>query len=85
MSFIPLNKHIEVQPIEEQSIIAQQNAPYEEKGKVLSWALDCEYNWHEGTVVHFDSWLVARYTDSDGKERWLVPEENIRAYEPLPE
>lgn len=87
MSFIPINQHLEVEPIEEQSFVASQNATFEEKGKVISIAGDCGFFNEEeiGAIVYFDSWLVARYTDSAGKERWLVPEQNIRAYEPLPE
>lgn len=86
MSFTPIHKHIEVEPIEEESVIAQNNTTFEEKGKILSFDEDeCEYDWHVGDIVYFDAWLIAKYFDSEGKERYLVPEENIRAYEPISE
>lgn len=81
MKFQPLNKHIEVEPIEEGGIISSQTSTYEEKGKVLSYADDCDYGWDAGDVVFFDAWMCAKYKDSAGRERWLVPEESIRAYE----
>lgn len=85
MSFFPIHKHVEVQPIEEDSIIAQNNTTFEEKGTVLSFDTKCEYAWNVGDIVYFDAWLIAKYFDSEGKERYLVPEENIRAYESISE
>lgn len=83
--FTPHNKHIEVDPIEQDSVVASQNTTFEEKGRVLAAADDCEYNWEEGDIVYFDAWLVAKYVDKDGKERYLVPEDKVRAYEPISE
>lgn len=80
MVFQPLNKHVEVSPIEQTSIISSQSATFEEKGEVLTIAEGVTLV-KPGDIVFFDSWLVAAYTDSDGKKRWLVPEENIRAKE----
>lgn len=85
MKFTPINRHVEVEPIEENSVVATQSAVYEEKGKVLSCADDCDMAWDVGDIVYFDAWLVAKYKSSDEKERWLVPEENIRAYESVSE
>lgn len=85
MNFTPVNKHIEIEPIEEKGHVFTQNNVYEEKGKVISCADDTELEWNAGEIVYFDSWLVAKYTDTNGKDRWLVPEENIRAYEQISE
>lgn len=82
MIFTPLNKHIEVEPIEEQAVISAQNATFEEKGKILSFDEDdCEYSWEVGHIIYFDAWQVAKYMDSNGKERYLVPEAAVRACE----
>ncbi len=80
--FTPINKHVEVEPIKEESITYTPGSNFEAKGKVISFDEDdCEREWGVGTVVFFDPWLVAKFTDSQGKERWLVPEDAIRAYE----
>lgn len=80
MKFQPLNKHVEVEPIEQTSIIATQNNTFEEKGKVISIA-DGVTLVAVGDVAFFDSWLVAKYSDEQGNKRYLVPEEAIRAKE----
>jgi len=84
--FQPINKHVEVEPIEVQGFIASAGT-FEEKGKIISVAQDC--TWFDGgdigKVVYFDSWTAAKFPDADGKIRYLVQEENIRAYESLSE
>lgn len=80
MKFQPLNKHVEVEPIEQTSIIATQNSTFEEKGKVISIASEVTLV-AVGDVAFFDSWLVAKYSDANGNKRYLVPEEAIRAKE----
>ncbi len=81
--FIPLKQHLEVEPIAHDSIIQTPVGNYEQKGIVVSVADDCDFFSDEeiGCVVFFDSWLASKYIDSAGKDRWLVPEEAIRAYE----
>lgn len=87
MKFTPINRHIEVEPLEEGGVVATQNSVFEEKGKILAIAHDIQFFSEDeiGCIVFFDAYLVAKYKDSDGKERWLVPEENIRAYESVSE
>lgn len=80
MQFIPLNRHVEVKPVEQKSIVATANEVYEEKGAVLSIA-DGVTAVKVGEICYFDSWLCAKYPDSEGNIRYLVPEENIRAVE----
>lgn len=79
-TFKPLNKHVEVEPIEQTSIIATQSSTFEEKGRVLSIAEGVTLV-AVGDVAFFDSWLVAKYSDGNGNKRYLVPEEAIRAKE----
>ncbi len=81
--FTPYNQHLEVEPALPTGIIQTANTVYDESGKVLSIAEDCERKWEIGSTVFFDQWLVARFTDTEGKTRYLVPESAIRAYEPI--
>lgn len=76
--FVPLNGHVEIEPIEQESVVYSQETNFEEKGKVLStsfWAVA------KGDIVYFDSWMAAKYPDSEGKVRYLVPGTAIRAKE----
>lgn len=80
MIFQPKNKHVEVKPLETQSIISSKDVSYEEKGTVMSIADDVT-KVTVGVCAYFDSWQAAKFTDSNGETRWLVPEEAIRAIE----
>lgn len=80
MIFQPLNKHVEVKPINVAGVIATQGATFEEKGTVISIA-DGVTLVDVGDIAYFDSWLCAKYVDEQGQDRYLVPEENIRAKE----
>lgn len=80
MIFQPLNKHVEIKPIEIAGVMAVQSSIYEEKGEVISIA-DGVTAVKVGDVAFFDSYLCAKYTDDQGKMRYLVPEESIRAKE----
>lgn len=76
--FIPLNGHVEIEPIEQESVVYSNETNFEEKGKVLStdfWAVQI------GDIVYFDSWMAAKYPDSENKVRYLVPGNAIRAKE----
>ncbi len=77
-----MNNHIEVLPIEQKSIVRSSTEhEFEEKGEVASLPDSYFGVIQLGDIVYFDSWLCAKYIDSDEKERYLVKEENIRAYE----
>jgi len=100
--FIPINKHLLVEPIENKGFIATPQDTYEEKGVVLALSQeyeDCDTTTHtvtmvggggfistplkikEGDIVYFDSWMAAKFPDSEGKIRFLVQEEHVRAIE----
>ncbi len=93
-TFTPINKHIQIEPLEEQSYVASSQMTYEEKGTVIAiaddWSRAIPNKWapfNVGDVVYFDSWVAAKYPDEGGNIRYLVPFDAIRAYErtdPLP-
>jgi len=80
MIFQPLNKHVEVKPLVQTSVVITQSSTYEEKGEVISIA-DGVTAVKVGDVAFFDSYLCAKYPDADGNFRYLVPEDSIRAKE----
>lgn len=80
MGFLPLNKRVQVKPVEIDSIIATTKTTYEEKGEVLNVA-DGVTIVKVGQTVYFDSWMCSKYTDNNGNICWLVPQENIQACE----
>lgn len=85
MSFTPINKHIEVEPIKQDGLTVSADHVYEEKGKVISIAEDLpDIPFSEGDVVYFDSWLCAKFPDESGTIHYLVEMSAIRAYESLP-
>ena len=79
--FTPINRHIEIEPLQGDHIIQTQETSFEEKGIVKSLAEDCTIKVSIGDTVFFDSWLCARFTCNDGSVRYLVEESSIRAYE----
>lgn len=84
MTFQPVNSHVEVKPIETNSIIQSKDVTYEERGVVMSVSKNLiEFLEVDilGKCVYFDSWQAAKFIDSEGEARWLVPLEAIRAYE----
>lgn len=78
--FKPINKHIEIKPIEAKSIIATSSDVYEEKGSVISVAEEVT-KVKVGDIAYFDSWLSAKYPDKDGNVRYLISEDAVRAVE----
>jgi len=79
---VPINKHLEIEPVENQAFMASAGT-FEEKGKIVSLAPDCTW-FHEGyigRIVYFDSWTAAKFSDSEGKVHYLVEEQNVRAFE----
>lgn len=80
MTFQPINRHVEIAPVEVDSIISSQETTYEEKGVVVSIAQGVQLV-SIGQTVYFDSYLTAKYEDNQGKVRYLIPEDKIRAIE----
>lgn len=89
MTFYPINGHIQIEPLKHESFISSQKESYEEIGIVISIASDLttftslisEPKIKIGDKVFFDSWLAAKFPKNDEEFYWLVPYENIRAYE----
>ncbi len=77
----PINFHCEILPIAQDAFIGDQDTnTFEEKGTIISIA-DEVTKVKVGQVCYFDSWLCTKYPDADGKLRYLIQEENIRAIE----
>lgn len=79
MIFKPLNRHVEIEPLKEETFGDLPDASFEEKGKVISKADDVTM-LEIGDIVYFDAWLVAKYI-RDEKMLYLVEEQNVRAIE----
>lgn len=71
---------MEVKPLTVAGVVVTQGATFEEKGTVISIAEGVTLV-AVGDIAYFDSWLCAKYVDEAGADRYLVPEENIRAKE----
>jgi hypothetical protein len=78
--FTPINRHVEVEPIVQDNMIVSNDTAFEEKGVVVSVAKEI-IGIPVGATIFFDSWTSAKFPDKDGKIRYLVQEENIRAIE----
>ena len=93
MNVVPVNGHVLIEPLKQESFVVKDRDTYEEVGLVIAKASDVpEFKDPPSgkfTVkVFFDSWLAARYPTGNGEEYfWLVPWADVRAieYESLPE
>lgn len=84
----PLNKFIQIEPQSKEDFISSNETTYNEVGTVISipdnlvntmGIRDCPIT--KGDIVYFDSWMAAKFPAGEGKYYWLVPFENIKAYE----
>lgn len=82
---IPINQHIQIEPVKHEGFIASMSETYDEVGIVLAIpsAMKDDCPFQIGDKVFFDSWLAAKYPKGDGEHYWLVQYENIRAYEEM--
>lgn len=80
----PINNHILIEPVAQESFVASAKETYEEIGIVLDAPEFAEFK--VGDRVYFDSWLAAKYPVQGERDKfyWLVQYENIRAYEKVP-
>lgn len=74
----PINNHVLIKPIKSEGMFSGN--VYDEKGEVISAPIHIS-GISQGQTIYFDSWMAAKYTDKDDNEFWLVPFENIRAFE----
>lgn len=79
----PINGHLLIQPIKQESAFSSSQQQFEERGQVL--AISPSWKWFRkitvGMFVFFDSWKAAKYMDGEGNEHWVVPQDAIRAVE----
>ncbi len=84
----PVNGHILIEPLKEESFMASQKEVYEEVGVVID--IDTEllnrpdkpFNLKQGDRVYFDSYLAAKYPSGTAdKFFWLVKWEDVRSVE----
>lgn len=94
MNLIPVNNHIIIEPVAHEEFMASERNTYEEVGVVVALyeaSTDFLPSAKVGDKVFFDSWLAAKYPNTNGKPDefyWLVKWEDVRAIEhvePIPE
>lgn len=72
----PVNGHLLIEPLEQESFIPSEQGTYQEIGVVVASG-DCG-DVSPGDKVYFDSWLAAKYPN--GRDfYWLVKWEDVRA------
>lgn len=81
MNVVPINSHVLIEPVKEESAFQSSQQTYEERGKILAIADGLPQPFSVGDFVYFDSWVAARYKDAEGNEHWVVPFDHIRAVE----
>lgn len=81
----PLNGHVVIEPVLHDGFVSQIKTTYEEIGVVVILPSDYQGTIKPGDKVYFDSWMVAKFPKENDTFHWLVPYENIKAYEPQDE
>lgn len=79
----PLNNYVQIEPQTREDFISSADTTYNEVGIVLEVA-EGVTRVTKGDTVYFDSWMAAKFPAGEGKYYWLVPFENIKAYEQIP-
>lgn len=86
----PLNNNIQIEPQTREDFISSADTTYNEVGTVLALPENIKEVLGEkccpidiGDTVYFDSWMAAKYPDGKGGLAWLIPFDNIKAYEPI--
>jgi co-chaperonin GroES (HSP10) len=92
----PVNGHLLIEPLPQESFIASDRETYQEIGVVIDYDADFEDDttvWtgttlskppqliNKGDKVYFDSWLAAKFPKDRDSFYWLVEWSNIRAVE----
>lgn len=74
----PINNYVQIEPEKTESIFSDSDT-HDEIGIVVTVSPDSPVE--PGMRVFFDSWRVSKYPKGDDTFYWLVPAENIKAYE----
>lgn len=85
----PVNGHLIIEPVKQESFVVRDRETYEEVGVVKACPpANRIVNAFEeeapkvGDKVYFDSWLAARFPgEKDGEYFWIVRWEDVRAVE----
>lgn len=89
----PVNGHLLIEPLKQETFMAKEGGVYEEIGVVLDFQEPLADNkgiyintlgkLKKGYKVYFDSWLAAKYPTGKGQDfLWLVKWDDVRAVEP---
>jgi co-chaperonin GroES (HSP10) len=83
MTITPVNGHLLIEPLKNESFMASQRETYEEVGVVVALAeeLGIKPVCGIGDRVFFDSYLAAKYPKNEKEDFWLVRWEDVRAIE----
>lgn len=86
----PVNGHLLIEPLPQESFIASDRTTYQEIGVVIDLPVELE-PYESGTgrgplspvyvgdKVYFDSWLAAKFPKNETEYYWLVKWEDVRA------
>jgi len=76
----PINNHVQIEPCKQSTFMATDKVVYDEVGIVVASSVTL---LNEGDRVYFDSWMASKFPKEGSTEEfyWLVPFENIKAYE----
>lgn len=81
----PVNGHLIIEPVKQESFVVRDRETYEEVGVVKALSNDFPESPSfpiVGDKVYFDSWLAARFPgEKEGEYFWLVRWEDVRAIE----
>lgn len=83
----PINGHVLIEPLPQESFIASDREVYQEIGVVVDYdgyidgGMSKNSTLSPGDKVYFDSWLAAKFPKNDKESYWLVKYEDIRAIE----
>lgn len=93
----PVNGHLLIEPLPQESFIASSQGAYQEIGIVIDYDEDFDFEhelqWtgtsvvkprlmiQKGDKVYFDSWLAAKFPKDQDTDYWLVKWEDVRAVE----
>lgn len=89
----PVNNHLLIEPLPQESFIASDRTTYQEIGVVIDAAdtllgptMTTSTGIHrdfgmvkKGDKVYFDSWLAAKFPKNETEYYWLVKWEDVRA------